>query len=85
MWFYMYEKDEIIEDYIREELSDVPNILNNELSLNGMNFQLRKEFNFIKGHVDEFLEKTTNNRYFALQSLRGVGKTTLLYQTYEYL
>lgn len=31
-----------------------------------MNFQLRKEFDFIKGHVDEFLEKTTNNRYFAL-------------------
>ena len=81
----MYEKEEIIEDYIREELSDVPNILHNELSLNGMNFRLRKEFDFIKGHVDEFLEKTTNNRYFALPGLRGVGKTTLLYQTYEYL
>ena len=85
MWFYMYEKEEIIEDYIREELYDVPNILTNELSLNGMDFQLRKEFDFIKGHVDEFLEKTTNNRYFALPGLRGVGKTTLLYQTYEYL
>ena len=81
----MYEKEEIIEDYIREELSDVVNILNNELSLNGMNFQLRKEFDFIKVCVDEFLEKTINNRYFALPGLRSVGKTTLLYQTYEYL
>ena len=35
--------------------------------------------------IDEFLEKTTNNRYFALPGLRGIGKTTLLYQTYEYL
>ena len=26
----MYEKEEIISDYIKEELSDVPNILNNE-------------------------------------------------------
>lgn len=81
----MYEKEEIIEDYIKKELFDVLNILNNELSLNGIDFQLRKEFDFIKGHVDEFLEKTTNNRYFALPGLRGVGKTTLLYQTYEYL
>lgn len=81
----MYEKEEIIEDYIKEELSDIPNILNNELTLNGKNFEYRSEFNLIKEHVDEFLEKTTNNRYFALPGLRGVGKTTLLYQTYEYL
>ena len=81
----MYEKEEIISDYIKEELSDVPNILNNELTLNGRNFEHRKEFEFIKHHIDEFLEKTTNNRYFTLPGLRGVGKTTLLYQTYEYL
>ena len=81
----MYEKEEIISDYIKEELSDVPNILNNELSFNGKKFEYRKEFDFIKKYVDNFLEETTNNRYFALPGLRGVGKTTLLYQTYEYL
>ena len=81
----MYEKEEIISDYIKEELSDVPNILDNELTLEGRSFEHRKEFEFIKHHIDEFLEKTTNNRYFALPGLRGVGKTTLLYQTYEYL
>ena len=81
----MYDKEEIISDYIKEELSDIPNILNNELTLNGRNFEYRKEFDFIKHHINEFLEKTTPNRYFALPGLRGVGKTTLLYQTYEYL
>ena len=81
----MYEKEEIIRDYIKEELYDVPNILDNELTLNGRGFEHRKEFEFIKHHIDEFLDKTTNNRYFALPGLRGVGKTTLLYQTYEYL
>ena len=29
----MYEKEEIISDYIKEELYDVPNILDNELTL----------------------------------------------------
>lgn len=81
----MYDKEEIISDYIKEELSDIPNILNNELTLNGRNFEYRKEFDFIKHHINEFLEKTSPNRYFALPGLRGVGKTTLLYQTYEYL
>lgn len=50
----MYEKEEIISDYIKEELSDIPNILNNELTLNGRNFEYRKEFDFIKHHIDEF-------------------------------
>ena len=43
----MYDKEEIISDYIKEELLDIPNILNNELTLNGRNFEYRKEFDFL--------------------------------------
>ena len=36
------------------------NILNNELTFNGMSFEYREEFDFIKHHIDEFLEKYKN-------------------------
>ena len=65
----MYEKEEIIEDYIKEELYDIPNILNNELSLNGMNFQLRKEFDFIKGNL--IYDKRINSNQ---QKIREIGE-----------
>lgn len=42
-------------------------------------------FFLIKEHIDDFLNGDNINRYFVLSGLRGVGKTTLLYQTYEYL
>lgn len=81
----LYKKDELIQNYIKKELFDLPNILNDELIFNGNKFECRDEFDTIKTYINEFLEQTTNNRYLALPGLRGVGKTTLLYQIYEYL
>lgn len=48
-------------------------------------FNYRTDFELITEHIDEFLNGNNINRYLVLPGLRGVGKTTILYQTYEYL
>ena len=43
------------------------------------------EFNEFKGYIDEFLDNHGEDRFFAMFGLRGLGKTTILYQLYDYL
>ena len=81
----MIEKEELIANFIKDELTDVPNILNKELSNNNMKFNSREELDEIKGYLDTFLKEDTSNKIIVLPGLRGVGKTTLILQAYEYL
>lgn len=39
----------------------------------------------IKSYLDTFLNEDTSNKIMVLPSLRGIGKTTLILQAYEYL
>ena len=71
--------------FIRNQINNMPSILNDELSYKNKKFNHRTDFQIIKEHIDEFLNGNNLNRYFVLPGLRGVGKTTLLYQTYDYL
>ena len=71
--------------FIRNQINNMPSILNDELSDKNKKFNHRTDFQIIKEHIDEFLNGNNLNRYFVLPGLRGVGKTTLLYQTYDYL
>lgn len=43
------------------------------------------EYYRIKNHVDKFLKEDYYNRFIIMPGLRGVGKTTILYQLYKYL
>lgn len=81
----MLERHELISNFIRNELNDVPNILNRELSKNNKKFNTRDELDEIKGYVNTFLNEDTSNKIVVLPGLRGVGKTTLILQLYEYL
>lgn len=81
----MIEKEDLILNFIRDELTDVPNILNKELSKNNKNLNPREELDEIKGYLDTFLKEDTSNKIIVLPGLRGVGKTTLILQAYEYL
>lgn len=81
----MLERQELISNFIRNELNDVPNILNRELSKNNIKFNTRDELDEIKGYVNTFLNEDTSNKIVVLPGLRGVGKTTLILQLYEYL
>ncbi len=38
-----------------------------------------------KESVDKFIEKPNQNKFFVVPGLRGVGKSTIIYQLYEYL
>lgn len=47
----------------------------------------RLKFNEFKTHADSFIDADGEyyNRFFMMSGLRGVGKTTILYQLYDYL
>lgn len=39
----------------------------------------------MKDYLDEFIKKPNQNKFFVIPGLRGVGKSTILYQLYDYL
>lgn len=62
----------------------------NSLISNNLNhdYKYLKERNLyfeLKEYIDEFLDSCNPNRSFIIPGIRGVGKTTLLYQLYKYL
>lgn len=81
----MYEKEDILIDYINNEINTVPFSLNDKLKIRNEKFRCREEFYEIKNYVDDFLEGNYTNRYIVLPGLRGLGKTTIIYQLYQYL
>lgn len=81
----MSEREEYITKFISNELSGVPFQLNDNLKINGEIMNERDEFIILKSLIDVFIEGNKLNRYIVMPGLRGVGKTTLLYQSYDYL
>lgn len=81
----MNEKEDLILNYLNEEISDIPIIVHNNLIRNNVKINSRSELEEIKQYIDDFLNGHTSNRFIALPGIRGVGKTTLLYEAYHYL
>lgn len=77
--------EDIIYNYIIKQLSEVPMILNRRLSYKNIKFNNKNEFDKLRLMIDSFLDGESEERYFVLPGIRGVGKTTILYQCYEYL
>jgi len=49
-------------------------------------FKYLDEYYKIKRYLDDFLaDKNVENRFIVMPGLRGVGKTTILFQLYDYL
>lgn len=71
--------------YIQNQVLIRPSKINEDLSHNNETLRYRSDFNEITKYIDEFLEGKNINRYLLLPGIRGVGKSTLLFQTYEYL
>ena len=81
----MLEINELISNYIDYELKHVLNTVNSKLIKKAVKLNTRLELNEIKRQIDNFIDEKYANRFIVIPGLRGVGKTTLLFQTYEYL
>lgn len=79
------EDKNTLHNYIKNQINNMPSVLNEELSYKNEKFNHRTDFGIITEHIDDFLNGENINRYIVLPGLRGVGKTTILYQTYDYL
>ncbi|MCD6229923.1 MAG: ATP-binding protein [Candidatus Diapherotrites archaeon] len=75
--------------YTLAKLAEAPILIKNHIEKNGEKLKFRRPYFRIKKYVDNFLlgEKLGNieNRLIILPGLRGVGKTTLVFQIYDYL
>ena len=79
------ENEDSIYNFLQTQITDTPLSLNNDLSNMGVKFNQRDDFEELKTFIDEFIEGNNVNRYIVLPGLRGVGKTTILLQVYDYL
>ncbi|KZX14647.1 ATP-binding protein [Methanobrevibacter curvatus] len=76
----MVFEEELI-NYINSQYNQTDSLLKNIKNLN-----YRQEYWKVKKHLDDFLSgKNVDDRFIVMHGLRGVGKTTILFQLYSYL
>ncbi|MDI6701719.1 ATP-binding protein [Methanothermobacter wolfeii] len=79
-----YDK-ELLLNYIKEQLREGPILARENIYQNGKKLKYRSAFLKLKQHADNFLRGNIYNRFIVMPGLRGVGKTTLIFQLYDYL
>lgn len=72
-------------NYIIKQINTTPQIADEFLKNNNEEFNHRLAFDNLKRNTDDFLDGFNENRFNIMAGLRGVGKSTLLFQTYKYL
>lgn len=76
------------EDYLRyivKQIQTTPHIANSFLQVQNIQFKPRNSFEDLKKYVNDFLNGYEENRFITMPGLRGVGKSTLIFQIYNYL
>lgn len=82
----MYElQDELLYRYLLNNLRQNPILAKNYTHINGEKLNYRDSFSTLKKYVNSFINDGSENNLIIMPGLRGVGKTTLLFQLYEYL
>lgn len=76
---------EMVLKYTFAKLAEAQKLVKSQTELDGKPFKKRKTYSRIKKHLDYFMAGKTDNRFVVLPGLRGVGKTTMLFQIYEHL
>lgn len=74
-----------IRTYILNLINSNPKLIESKLKYEYKYLRQRKEFFVMKEYVDKFLNEINTDKFFVMPGLRGVGKTTILYQLYDYL
>jgi len=75
---------EQIARYLQGELSRMPEMAERMTKKDGVSFNYRSLYFRLKKRVDNFLDGS-EERLVIMPGLRGVGKTTILFQLYNYL
>ena len=80
-------KDELIK-YVNAKIAQAPVFVNNRTTINGNPLPFRKTALNLQRYAESFIKEekgAEENRIIILPGLRGVGKTTMLLQLYEFL
>ena len=62
------------QSYITNLLKTNPKIVENNLNYNDKKFNKKKEYYQLKEHIDTFLEKESDDRFFIMPGLRVLEK-----------
>ena len=76
---------DIFTRYIFAKLAEAPTLARTYTEIAGKRLKYRRAYYRIKKYVDDFFEGNVEKRLIVLPGLRGVGKTTILFQIYNYL
>ena len=78
--------EDILIRYVYAKLNETPKLSEMYTKIDSKTLRFRRVFFRIRKYTDEFIrEERVDNRFIVLPGLRGVGKTTLLFQLYQHL
>ncbi|RAP51808.1 MAG: hypothetical protein BZ137_09650 [Methanosphaera sp. rholeuAM130] len=77
--------EEEIRNYLMNVINSTHFLVQDKIYRDDKKFNERNDYFRIKKYLDNFLENNIDDRFIIMPGLRGVGKTTLLYQFYNYL
>lgn len=74
-----------IRSYLLNLLKTTPQLIKLIFQTNYAHLTQRRLYHELKYYLDEFIKKPNQKKFFVIPGLRGVGKSTILYQLYDYL
>lgn len=81
----MFDSNREISNYVLNLINVNHQLVQSQIYRNDKKLKYRSDFYKLKDYIDKFLVADTEDRFFILPGLRGVGKTTLLFQLMDYL
>lgn len=81
----MSDKRNLLISYIKKCNEEGPYYVKDNVFKYDSKLQTRSDFFNLKNLLDDFINGRIENRFILMPGLRGVGKTTLLFQMYDYL
>ncbi|WP_298524193.1 ATP-binding protein [uncultured Methanobrevibacter sp.] len=71
--------------YIVKQIQTTPYVANEFLQTQNTEFKPRNSFEDLQKYVDDFLNGYEENRFITMPGLRGIGKSTMVFQIYNHL
>lgn len=72
-------------DYVYAKLREGPKLAEDHIYKEGKRLKKRNGYFRIENYAKNFIEGQNENRFVYMPGLRGIGKTTILFQLYDYL